>query len=197
MPVKTLTDSFSEEKIYPGHCVQFVRRDGKMFQFLKPKYRRYLLANRRALKYRWTKTWRRAHKKESILRTNRKGGKKKTLKSERGVKGMSIQDLMLKKEATADERQKMREAAKGRKAATGSKAEKKADLKGRLRALRQKKKQEASEKEKGAAAKKKAGSQPDRKKAADGGAAAKKKKHGKSGKQKREKEKKKGRRGKK
>merc|ERR1719486_1427612 len=104
------------------------------------KGRRLLLVGRKALKYRYTKIWRRAHKKESVLKSTKKTAKKKTLKSERGVVGMSIQDLMRKREETTDDREKLREAALKRKAAQqpqGAK-QKKQDLKARLKALNRK-----------------------------------------------------------
>ena len=80
MPVKTTACVFSEEKIYPGHGVQFIRRDGKKLEFINCKTRHLFLANRKALNSRWTKSWRRAHKKESILRSVKKNKGKKTLR---------------------------------------------------------------------------------------------------------------------
>ena len=80
MPVRTGRDVYSEEKIYPGHGITFVRRDGKSFDFARNKTEKYFLANRKALKYRWTRTWRRANKKESIYRQIQKGKGVKTLK---------------------------------------------------------------------------------------------------------------------
>ena len=80
MPVKTNLCVFSEEKIYPGHGVEFVRRDGKKLIFVTCKTRHLFLGGRKALTRRWTKSWRRAHKKESILRSVKKKGGKRTLK---------------------------------------------------------------------------------------------------------------------
>ena len=80
MPVKTHSCVFSEEKIYPGHGVEFVRRDGKKLQFVTCKTRHLFLGGRKPLNQRWTKSWRRAHKKESILRSVKKNKGRKTLK---------------------------------------------------------------------------------------------------------------------
>merc|ERR1719464_1256256 len=146
MPVKTTTCSFSEEKIYPGRGVQFVRRDGKKVTFLNCKNRHLGLAGRKALKLRWTKAWRRAHKKESILRSVRKDKGRRTVKSERGIQGMSLQELLRKKNESAAERQKA-QLKKGAQQKPQSKAGKKADLNERLRALRRARQQKEKAKE--------------------------------------------------
>ena len=80
MPVKTDSCVFSEEKIYPGHGMNFIRRDGKKLQFVTCKTRHLFLGGRKALNQRWTKSWRRAHKKESILRSVKKDKGRRTLK---------------------------------------------------------------------------------------------------------------------
>merc|ERR1712087_307814 len=116
---------------------------------LPGRKKRWEQKERKALSYRWTKAWRRAHKKETVLKATKKMGvNKETMKSERGVVGLSIQDLMRKRDETADEREKMRKAAAQRKAnqakgpPVGKKA-KKDDLKRRLAALKKKKAAEA------------------------------------------------------
>eukprot|EP00483_Globobulimina_turgida_P003004 UN03009 len=97
MSVKTDLCVFFEKKIYPGHVVSFVRRDGKKLLFLNCKNRHLFLSGRKALNHRWTKAWRRAHKKESILRSVKKDKGRRTIKSERGICGLSLQELLRKK----------------------------------------------------------------------------------------------------
>ena len=72
MVIKTTTCAFSETKIYPGRGVIFIRRDGKKFQFADPKMRHLFLDDRKPLKCRWNKAWRRANKKENIIRQVKK-----------------------------------------------------------------------------------------------------------------------------
>merc|ERR1719198_2946246 len=99
-----------------------------------------MLRGKKALHLRHTKIWRRAHKKEAILKTQKRTTKEKTIKSERGVVGMSIQDLMRKKEATEEQREKMRGAAEKRKGLTGNhKKKRKEDLNKRLKEMRKEK----------------------------------------------------------
>merc|ERR1712176_1251812 len=92
--------------IYPGHGVNFVRRDGKKLLFINCKTRHLFLAGRKALDHRWTKVWRRAHKKEQIHSAGKKSKNKRTLKSERGIEGLSLQDLLRKKNESAEQRKK-------------------------------------------------------------------------------------------
>jgi len=170
MPVKTSNCSFSEERIYPGRGVEFVRRDGKKLKFLNCKNRHLSLGRvgrvghakknrkshnnvgRKALKLRWTKAWRRAHKKDQLMRSVRKDKNRRTLKSERGIEGLSLQELLRKKNESAAQREKAA-LAKGPKQKPQSKAGKKADLNARLRQLRQARKdkeQAREDKESGA-----------------------------------------------
>merc|ERR1712154_701892 len=131
----------SEEKIYPGHGVNFVRRDGKKLLFINCKTRHLFLAGRKALDHRWTKVWRRAHKKESILSSSKKSKNKRTLKSERGIEGLSLQELLRKKNESAEARKKAVQDKKKAVAASkpNTKVAKKADLNSRLRELRKNK----------------------------------------------------------
>merc|ERR1711920_437050 len=110
--------------------------------FINCKTRHLYLAGRKALDHRWTKVWRRAHKKESILSSGKKSRNKRTLKSERGIEGLSLQELLRKKNETADQRKKAINDKKKAVAASKptGKVAKKADLNSRLRELRKKRK---------------------------------------------------------
>eukprot|EP01084_Bolivina_argentea_P264398 447857_1 len=138
MPVKTSSCIFSEERIYPGHGINFIRRDGKKLQFVTCKTKHLYLGNRKALKLRWTKAWRRAHKKESILRSVKKDKGRRTLKSERGIEGLTLQDLLRKKNQSAQDRKQNVDNVP--KIKPQSKNAKKQDLNSRLRELRKKRK---------------------------------------------------------
>merc|ERR1719277_488929 len=142
--------------------------DGKKLLFINCKTRHLFLAGRKALDHRWTKVWRRAHKKESILSSGKKSKNKRTLKSERGIEGLSLQDLLRKKNESAEQRKKAIQEKK--KAQAGNKQQtkqgRKNDLNARLRELRKKKKEkeDAENKgKKGAAKKGKSGGKKDNK----------------------------------
>jgi len=108
MVVKTTACFFTEQRIYPGHGINFIRRDGKKLEFVNRKAKNLYLGDRKPLNLRWTKQWRRAHKKESILRQVKKE-KRKALKADRGIEGLSIQDLLRKKNESEDARKAIRE----------------------------------------------------------------------------------------
>jgi len=147
--------------------MNFVRHDSKIFTFVTCKTRHLFLGGRKALNQRWCKQWRRAHKKESILRQVKKGHGKKTLKTERGIEGLNLQDLLRKKNETAEQRKKLASEKPSTTQKPQTKQAKKADLNARLRELRKKRKEAEEQKQSGGdkAGAKKAGA----KKAAGGG----------------------------
>merc|ERR1712228_1170109 len=78
------------------------------------------------------------HIKKSILSSGKKSKNKRTLKSERGIEGLSLQELLRKKNESAEQRKKAVDQKKSVKPVT--KAAKKTDLNSRLRELRKKRK---------------------------------------------------------
>jgi len=76
MVVKTNRCSFTEERIYPGHGIIFIRRDARKLEFVTRKAHSLYHTDRKPLKLRWCKQWRRAHKKETTLRQVKKRKKK-------------------------------------------------------------------------------------------------------------------------
>ncbi len=56
--------AFSEYRIYPGHGVKYIRRDGQPVALGTAKCRRLLvLEKKKASKLMWTQAWRRLNKK--------------------------------------------------------------------------------------------------------------------------------------
>jgi large subunit ribosomal protein L24e len=100
MVVKTEICAFSEYRIYPGHGMKFIRRDGQPVLLSSSKTRRLSILNKKKpSKLMWTQAWRRLNKKGKDEGVARKRSRKAT-KVQRAIQGVSIEDLKKKIQPT-------------------------------------------------------------------------------------------------
>eukprot|EP00598_Pedospumella_elongata_P004923 CAMPEP_0184980136 /NCGR_PEP_ID=MMETSP1098-20130426/10156_1 /TAXON_ID=89044 /ORGANISM="Spumella elongata, Strain CCAP 955/1" /LENGTH=148 /DNA_ID=CAMNT_0027503505 /DNA_START=71 /DNA_END=517 /DNA_ORIENTATION=- len=99
MVVKTELCAFSEYRIYPGHGIKYVRRDGQPVLLGSSKAKSLLNDRKKPAKLMWTQAWRRLNKK---LRDDNVAKKRvrRAVKVQRAIVGASLEDLLKKKQAT-------------------------------------------------------------------------------------------------
>ncbi|GAB5365497.1 hypothetical protein AAMO2058_001063400 [Amorphochlora amoebiformis] len=96
MVIKTDLCFFTECKVYPGHGIRYVRKDGKHLTFLNAKAFSLYKQRKKAQRLRWTLVWRRKHK-STAKKTIRKKTKK-TVKVVRAFAGISLDELKKRRE---------------------------------------------------------------------------------------------------
>ena len=104
------TCSFSGFRVYPGRGIVFVRGDGHKFLFFSKKSQHQFMVRRNPRECAWTTLFRTQHRKgasEEIV----KKAKRHVVKAEKGVVGLSVEDLRSRRNQTADVRVAAREAA--------------------------------------------------------------------------------------
>mmetsp|Transcript_19882 Transcript_19882/g.33288 ORF Transcript_19882/g.33288 Transcript_19882/m.33288 type:complete len:152 (-) Transcript_19882:184-639(-) len=99
MVVKTELCAFSEYRIYPGHGVKFIRRDGQPVLLGSSKAKSLLNDRKKPAKLVWTQAWRRLNKKGRDDGVVRKKARKAT-KIQRAIVGASLEDLKKKRQVT-------------------------------------------------------------------------------------------------
>merc|ERR1711862_649493 len=102
--------SFSEWKIYPGKGVRYFAKDGRPFLYLSKRARMFGLRKLKAQRLRWTTAWKRLHKK---LKQSDQGKlkKKKALKLERAIEGVSLEAIKKMKTAKPEDKKALAEEA--------------------------------------------------------------------------------------
>ena len=107
MVTKTENCSWSEQRIYPGHGLKFVAKDGKTFYFLNKKCSKFFHRKTKAVKLTWTMAWRRFNKKNKIEISQRKKTKK-TQRAQKAIVGMNLEEIKRRKDKESDLRAKLR-----------------------------------------------------------------------------------------
>jgi large subunit ribosomal protein L24e len=126
MVVKTDLCAFSEFRIYPGHGIKFVRRDGQPVNLGSTKVRSLLTkSGKKSNKLQWTQAWRKLNKKGNEASATRKK-QRKTVRIVRGIAGMSADAFKAKRKPVTAKPKKSNAATdaalkevKGRKTNTG------------------------------------------------------------------------------
>ena len=110
MVVKTELCSFSEFRIYPGHGIKHVRRDGQLVTFITSKSKSLYHQRKKPAKLTWTVAWRRLNKKEQKDEHTRTR-KRRVVKTQRAIVGVSYEAIRKRRNEKPELRQAAREAA--------------------------------------------------------------------------------------
>merc|ERR1711915_1100290 len=102
--------SFSQYKIHPGKGTTLVKADGKTFIFHTSKVRRAHLMKRAPREVKWTILYRRKHRK-GVEEESTKKRSRKTQKTQRAIGGMSLTEILAKRNMKPEVRKAQREQA--------------------------------------------------------------------------------------
>ena len=111
MVTKTDQCSFSEYRIYPGHGRRFAAKDGKVYYFFSCKVASLFHQRKKAVKLTWTQAWRRFNKKIKADEITKRRTRK-TTRVQKAIVGMSLDEIMRRKNEKPEEREKKLAAAK-------------------------------------------------------------------------------------
>jgi large subunit ribosomal protein L24e len=89
----TLTD-----RTQPGHGLRFIRKDGQPLVFSSSKAKRMYKQNIKPAKLTWTMAWRRLHKKDK-KEEGSKGRKRRVVRTQRAIVGLSMEEMAKKNAA--------------------------------------------------------------------------------------------------
>ncbi|KAL7009627.1 60S ribosomal protein L24 [Cystobasidiomycetes sp. EMM_F5] len=103
-------DALSGYKIYPGRGRLFVRTDSKAFRFVASKEESLFRQRKNPRKLAWTQIYRRVNKK-GVSEEVAKKRSRRTVKVQRGIAGLSLDDIKRKRTQPAEARAAAREAA--------------------------------------------------------------------------------------
>lgn len=122
--MKLELDSFSGTRIYPGRGRLFVRGDSKIFRFFSSKSNSLFDQRKNPRRIAWTVLYRRMHKKGHLEENSRRRNRR-VVKGQRGIVGLSLDQLKEKRAVRPEVRKAERDAAvakaKESKKAKGSK----------------------------------------------------------------------------
>ncbi|KAF7853232.1 hypothetical protein EAF04_010734 [Stromatinia cepivora] len=108
--MRTYEDSFSGAKIYPGKGKLYIRGDSKIFRFQNGKSESLFLQRKNPRRIAWTVLFRRQHKK-GISEEVAKKRSRKTIKSQRGIVGASLEVIKERRSQRPEARSAARESA--------------------------------------------------------------------------------------
>jgi len=124
MVVKTDLCNYTEYKIFPGHGQKFVSKDMKTNIYITKKAMKLQHQKIKPAKLTWTQAWRRMNKKGKVDAAKSRQ-KKKTMKVQKAVVGMSLDDIKRKKKEVSGLRavavEEAKKEAQKRVATKGSK----------------------------------------------------------------------------
>ncbi|KAG5188395.1 ribosomal protein L24e-domain-containing protein [Tribonema minus] len=98
MVIKTDVCAFSEFRIYPGHGMRFIRKDGTPVVFINAKCKSLLMQRKKPAKLTWTQSWRRLNKKIKVEEVTRRRNRR-TTKFQRAIVGASLDEIKAKRAA--------------------------------------------------------------------------------------------------
>ena len=108
--MKIHTCSFSGFRIYPGRGVRFVRGDAHTFVFFSKKSQHQFMVRRNPRDCAWTTLFRQQRRKgthEEVVKKN----KRRVQKVEKGLAGLSVEELRSRRNQSTDVRAAARQAA--------------------------------------------------------------------------------------
>merc|ERR1719152_188581 len=111
MVVKTDLCNYTEYKIFPGHGQKYVTKDMKTNIYITKKAIMLQKQKIKPAKLTWTQSWRRMNKKGKVDAAKTRQ-KKKTVKVQKAIVGMSLDDIKRKKKEVVTTRQQAIDEAK-------------------------------------------------------------------------------------